>query len=252
MTKNEISIQNITKKYKNEVVLGPINLKIPQKSTIAIFGDNGAGKTTLCEIISNSKNSSSGNISYWFKRNQIPYLIGMNFQDQSYPSSITVKEIVKFYFKLYKDKLVLKEFNSMLEKFSIKEIYKKRVNNLSGGQRQRVNLFLALFHKPKIFIGDEISTGLDVKTKVEMINFLKDQIDENNITIILVSHNWEEIQSLCKRIIFLKKGQIIDDTTVDKVISEYGSLLDYYLVKTNTSLTEYKKQKQINTQNNEM
>lgn len=227
-----IKLKNVVKRYKKKIVLGPINLTIDSSSAIAVFGDNGAGKTTLCEIISNSKSVSSGSIKYSFAYNEIPYLMGLNFQDQKYPSSLTVKEIITFYYRLYKKQINNDEFKKMLKKFSIKPLFKNKIEHLSGGQRQRVNLCLALFHKPRIFIGDEISTGLDIKTKVEVINFLKDQMKVNKITLILVSHNWEEIQLLCKRVIFLRQGKIIDDTTVSAITKKYGSLLNYYLTKT--------------------
>lgn len=227
-----IKVKNIIKSYNSNVVLGPINLEIESGSSVAIFGANGAGKTTLCEIISNTKNASSGEVEYNFNKKDIPYLVGINFQDQVYPNFITVKELINFYHKIYLDKIKTEIFDDMLHKFQLEDLYKRKVNSLSGGQRQRVNLFLSLFHQPKIYIGDEISTGLDVKTRIDVINFLQEQVSLNNITLILVSHNLDEIQALCKRIIFLKDGQIIDDTTVADVTKKYGSLLKYYLEKT--------------------
>ncbi len=227
-----IKVKNITKSYNSNVVLGPINLEIESGSSVAIFGANGAGKTTLCEIISNTKNATSGEVEYNFNKKDIPYLVGINFQDQVYPNFITVKELINFYHKIYLNKIKTEIFDDMLHKFQLAELYKRKVNSLSGGQRQRVNLFLSLFHQPKIYIGDEISTGLDVKTRIDVINFLQEQVSLNNITLILVSHNLDEIQALCKRIIFLKDGQIIDDTTVADVTKKYGSLLKYYLEKT--------------------
>lgn len=227
-----IKISNITKSYNGKVVLGPVSLDIATGSSVAIFGANGAGKTTLCEIISNTKDATTGIVEYSFDKKDIPYVLGINFQDQVYPNFITVKELINFYHKIYNDKIKQEVFISMLEKFQLVELFKRKVNSLSGGQRQRVNLFLSLFHQPKIYIGDEISTGLDVKTKIDVINFLQEQINLNNITLILVSHNLDEIQALCKRIIFLKDGVVIDDTTVNEVTKKYGSLLKYYLEKT--------------------
>lgn len=231
-----IKIENITKSYNGNVVLGPINLEIESGSAVAIFGANGAGKTTLCEIISNTKTASSGEVIYNFDKKDIPYLLGINFQDQVYPNFITVKELINFYHQIYVAKIKPEIFTAMLEKFQLAPLYKRKVNSLSGGQRQRVNLFLSLFHQPKIYIGDEISTGLDVKTRIDIINFLQEQIRLNNITLILVSHNLDEIQALCQRIIFLKDGKIIDDTTVSTVTKNYGSLLKYYLEKTTVTI----------------
>jgi len=237
-----ITIENITKVYRGKKVLGPINLAIESGSAVAIFGANGAGKTTLCEIISNTKDATSGKVKYSFDKKDIPYLLGINFQDQVYPNFVTVKELISFYHRIYLNKIKLATFDAMLEKFQLVPLYKRKVNSLSGGQRQRVNLFLSLFHEPKIYIGDEITTGLDVKTRIDVINFLKEQINLNNITLILVSHNLDEIQALCQRIIFLKDGIIIDDTTVSAVTKNYGSLLTYYLEKTKNNINEKEQQ----------
>jgi ABC-2 type transport system ATP-binding protein len=66
---------------------------------------------------------------------------------------------------------------------------KKKIVALSGGQKQKLNLYLELFYRPEIFIGDEITTGLDIQTKIEVINFLKKQASQRNMTLILVSHH---------------------------------------------------------------
>jgi len=227
-----IKVENVVKSYKGKVVLGPINLTIESGSAVAIFGANGAGKTTLCEIISNTKTPNSGKVAYSFDKKDLPYVLGVNFQDQVYPNFITIKELIKFYQQIYLDKVKPAVFKIMVQKFELAKLSHRKVNSLSGGQKQRLNLFLSLFHQPKIYIGDEISTGLDIKTRIDVINFLQEQIKQNHITLILVSHNLDEIQALCQRIIFLKDGQIIDDTTVSAITKKYGSLLKYYLAKT--------------------
>lgn len=237
-----IKVENLTKEYNGKTVLGPINLDIEEGSAVAIFGANGAGKTTLCEIISNTKSASKGKVVYGFDKKQIPYVLGINFQDQAYPTFITVKELLDFYKVIYKDKVSDEKFAEMVEKFQLKEIFKRKVSSLSGGQRQRVNLFLSLFHSPKIYVGDEITTGLDVKTRIDVIDFLKEQIKVNKVTLLLVSHNLDEIQALCKRVIFLSKGEVIDDTTVEEVTKKYGSLLSYYLEKTGDSKSQFRKE----------
>lgn len=126
----------------------------------------------------------------------------------------------------------------MIDKFKLKELYKQKVNTLSGGQRQRVNLFVSLFNKPDIYIGDEITTGLDIESQLEMINLLKQEIKDKGMTLILVSHNLNEIKELCERIIFIDKGLIIEDTQIDKILENHKTLLDYYLVKISNNKKE--------------
>ncbi|UKS54077.1 ABC transporter ATP-binding protein [Mycoplasma feriruminatoris] len=228
-----IEVKNVTKKYNKKTVLGPVSLEIKKGSSVAIFGANGAGKTTLCEIIANTKSQTSGEVLYDFKKEEIAFKIGVNFQSQTYPSFINVKELISFYKSLYKNIIDKSYFDQMVKIFKLDELYKQKVTSLSGGQRQRVNLFVSLFNKPEIYIGDEITTGLDVEAQLEIIDLLKKEIKDKGMTLILVSHNLDEIKQLCDRIIFLDKGKIIDDAPIDQILDQYGTLLEYYLSKTN-------------------
>ncbi|PZV99952.1 ABC transporter ATP-binding protein [Metamycoplasma auris] len=235
-----IEIKNVTKKYGNKLVLGPINLRIEKGSSVAIFGANGAGKSTLVEIIASTKKQTTGEVNYEFAKSKIPYKIGISFQSQIYPNFINVKELIKFYQTLYKGILDDAYFNKMIEIFNLKELYKQRINTLSGGQRQRLNLFFSLFNNPEIYIGDEITTGLDVENQLEIINLLKQEIKNKGLTLILVSHNLNEIKELCERVIFLDHGEIIDDTSVQDILKQNKTLLDYYLKKINSNKKEGK------------
>ncbi|WP_322740601.1 ATP-binding cassette domain-containing protein [Mycoplasma mycoides] len=146
---------------------------------------------------------------------------------------MNVKELIDFYKILYKNIIDKTYFDQMINKFKLKELFKQKISSLSGGQRQRVNLFVSLFNKPEIYIGDEITTGLDVKAQLEIIDLLKKEIKDKEMTLILVSHNLDEIKQLCDRIVFLDKGKIIDDAPIEKILNQYGTLLEYYLSKTN-------------------
>src|ERR1700761_7016897 len=127
-----IKVENLTKEYNGKVVLGPISLEIAKGSSVAIFGANGAGKTTLCEIISNTKNATTGKVEYDFPKDQIPYVLGINFQDQVYPTFIKVKELLDFYQGIYHEKVSPERFNEMINKFQLEELFKRKVNSLSG------------------------------------------------------------------------------------------------------------------------
>ena len=117
----------------------------------------------------------------------------------------------------------------MWKTFDIHSLLDKKIAKLSGGQKQRLNLYLCLFHQPQIFIGDEITTGLDIQTKIEAINLLQRQISEKQMTLILVTHDWDEIVSLCSRVILINRGLLIDDTTPTQIKKQYqGSLINYY------------------------
>ncbi|WP_230593188.1 ATP-binding cassette domain-containing protein [Mycoplasma capricolum] len=132
----------------------------------------------MSEIIANTKSQSSREVLYNFKKEDIAFKIGVNFQSQTYPNFINVKELINFYKILYKNIIDKTYFDQMIKKFKLKELFEQKITSLSGGQRQRVNLFVLLFNKPEIYIGDEITTGLDIEAQLEIINLLKKEIKD--------------------------------------------------------------------------
>ena len=232
-----IKIANLTKHYRRQKALGPINLTIQKGEKIAIVGSNGSGKTTLCEMISNLQDPTHGKIKYGFPPQKLTSLLGYNFQEQRYPDHLIVQDLTDFYHSVYQKNLnqeeARKQKKLLWKNFAIRSILDKKVTKLSGGEKQRLNLYLSLFYQPQVFIGDEITTGLDIQTKIEVINFLKKQTEEQKLTLILVSHHWDEIVSLCSRVILINKGFLIDDTTPQKIEKKYNSLLNYYQTKIN-------------------
>jgi ABC-2 type transport system ATP-binding protein len=225
-----IKVEKITKEYQNKKILGPLTLNIKKGDKIAIIGANGSGKSTLCEMIANLRSPNSGTIKYAFPQENLSQMLSINFQEQNYPSTLIARDLTDFYHNIYK---LSKTQHKLWKIFRISLLLPKKITSLSGGQKQRLNLYLSLFYQPKIFIGDEITTGLDIQTQIEVINFLKKQTSEQQMTLILVTHNWDEIISLCSRVILLHQGLIIDDTTPEKILQKHNSLIDYYHAKIN-------------------
>ena len=150
--------------------------------------------------------------------------LGIQFQDSFYPNAITVKEVIDFMIGLYGSKINHDELIAMLNIFGINEYYKKRVSKLSGGQQQRLNALLAIIHKPTVLFLDELSTGLDITIRTNIKRFIKHYAIENNITLILVSHDTDEIAYLADEIAVLKNGKIVYFDTKDNIVQEYGNI----------------------------
>ena len=112
----------------------------------------------------------------------------------------------------------------MLYIFGIDEFYNKKASSLSGGQQQRLNCLLAILNKPKFIILDELSTGLDVTIRNKIKTFIKEYAKENNITILIVSHDMDEVDYIADRIVIMKKGNIYLDMDKSDVIKKYKTL----------------------------
>lgn len=224
-----IEINNLVKKFghkeKCKVVLNGVNLTVSKGKNLALLGGNGAGKTTLVETIAGLYKPDGGSIKYLYKYDKtFQERLGIQFQDSFYPSAITVKEVIDFMIGLYGSKISHDELIAMLNIFGINEYYKKRVSKLSGGQQQRLNALLAIIHKPTVLFLDELSTGLDITIRTNIKRFIKHYAIENGITLILVSHDTDEIAYLADEIAVLKKGKIVYFDTKENIIQEYENI----------------------------
>ncbi|RXY96791.1 ABC transporter ATP-binding protein [Malacoplasma penetrans] len=233
--KKIIEIKNLNKSFnrnKNHV-LKNISIDLYENEHTAILGGNGAGKTTLVEILAGITKADEGEINYLYEyKNSFQEKIGIQFQDSSYPKGLSVKDIISFILDIFKSDLNKDELNALIKIFGIDEFYNKKANSLSGGQSQRLNCLLSILHKPSFLILDELSTGLDVTIKSNIKSFIKEFAKENKITLLLVSHDMDEIQYLSQRIIILKNGEIFVDAKLEDIIKEFGSLtecMDMYI-----------------------
>lgn len=226
--KKIIETKNLTKSFGTKTVLNNLNLDIYEGENVAFLGGNGAGKTTLVEILAGLNKPTSGEINYLFNfKKSFQEKIGIQFQDSSYPPAISCKEVIKFMVNIYGSKMNKDEMNALIKIFGIDEYYNKRASKLSGGQQQRLNVLLALLHKPHIIFLDELSTGLDIQIRTRIKNFIKEYAIENNMTIILVSHDMVEVKQLCKKIIFLKDGKIVINDLISNILEKNDNIEDF-------------------------
>lgn len=208
-----LEVEGLTRKFKTKtgelIANNNISFKIPRGRNLAILGHNGAGKTVLVETIVGVTTIQEGSIKYNFNYiKSFHEKIGIQFQDSSYPFGIKVKDIILFFIKAYKINISDDELEELLRKFGINLFFNKNASSLSGGQQQRINLLLAVLHKPEIIFLDELSTGLDIKIRNEIKEFIKDYAKKNNMTIIIVSHDMGEVEYLADDIMVLKDGKV--------------------------------------------
>lgn len=237
ITKNEkplgknvlISVENIKKNYGKEKVLKGISFKIKEGERVSIIGANGAGKSTLTEIISTIKEPTSGEVRYSFgtTKRDISAGIGIQFQKSSYPMFYKVNDIVRFFIDASGKKISNEELDQMYKDFQLYEIKNSYATGLSGGQQQRLNILLAVAHSPRLLLLDELSTGLDVESRTKMKKFVKNYITKTKSTMILVSHNPDEIEFLSNRLIILNGGNVFEDVKVSEIKKKFKNVSDY-------------------------
>ncbi|WP_315107801.1 ABC transporter ATP-binding protein [Clostridium intestinale] len=202
-----LKVNNLKKSYGNFEVLKGINFEVNKGEIFGILGPNGAGKTTTLECIEGIKSFDSGAIEVFGKdirkNSSGENLIGVQLQSTSLQEDITVLEAMKFFCKWRK----LETRSDLLDKFGLKEQYKKRYRNLSTGQKRRLHLALAIDNNPKLLILDEPTAGLDVEGRVALHEEIRKLKDEG-VTIILASHDMAEVEALCDRLVIIVKGEV--------------------------------------------
>jgi len=222
-----IKIKNVTKKVKDLIILKNINLEINNGKILGIIGESGAGKSTLLRTINGLSEVSSGEIL--IDNNPIKTLdnkslrkarqnIGMVFQNFNLLKQKTVYENIMLslsickYNKKDSNKRIL-ELLSLTNLSDKKDAYPK---TLSGGEKQRVSIARALASNPKYLLCDEITSALDKKTSIEIMNLLLEINKEYKVTIIFVSHDLFSIKYISDEIVVMKEGEIIEkNSTVD-------------------------------------
>ncbi|MGL4183536.1 MAG: ATP-binding cassette domain-containing protein [Metamycoplasmataceae bacterium] len=221
-------ISYVDKKTKNFILK---NIFIPffDNENVGIIGRNGSGKTTLVEMITGLIKFDSGTIDYNYDfKYSFTEKIGIQFQNNNFPANIRLKDLLDFVITANNNDITKNELDNMLNIFSLSNFYKKNINKLSGGEMQRASLLLSILHLPKFLFLDEFTSNLDLYNKNKLISFVKHFCKINNINIILVSHNLEEIETICDRVIIMEKGEIKSDLSIKKIKENYSSLKNFY------------------------
>ena len=222
--KQLIHIDNIYKNFHKKEILKGVNFTINENEHLIILGSNGAGKTVLVETIAGLIKPTSGKIKYNFDSTDLNQQIGVQFQAIDFPSNLTPHDVIQFNIDLFKIKIEKHELEELIVAFKIDRFINQKCSKLSGGQKQRLNVLLALINKPKVVFLDEFSTGLDFLIKSQIEEFLLSYAQKNNITVVIVSHDVNEIEIFAKKIVVLSQGKIVLSATKEEVIEEFGSI----------------------------
>ncbi|WP_136466075.1 ABC transporter ATP-binding protein [Flagellimonas onchidii] len=231
-----IEIKDLHKSYKmgsNSLhVLKGINFKAEAGELVAIMGSSGSGKSTLLNILGMLDEADEGEYTLdgvpikdlsetkaAQYRNKFLGFVFQSFNLINYKNAMENVALPLYYQKVSRKERQEKAL-SYLDKVGLKEWATHLPNELSGGQKQRVAIARAMAAEPKVLLADEPTGALDSKTSYEVMDLIQKINDEGN-TILVVTHE-EDIAHMCKRIVHLKDGVIVEDKKVEQVrASEY-------------------------------
>ena len=225
--KNLVEVKNIKKNYgKNEAVKG-ISFNIKEDEILGLLGPNGSGKTTTIGMLLGLLKPTSGEIlinGQKLEGNRIEILEQINFISPyiELPKKLTVKQNLTVYGKLYKINNINERIEFLSEKLKLEDLLNSITGELSSGQKNRVSLAKALINEPKVLLLDEPTASLDPEVGDFVRSFLEDYKKEKKISILLASHNMNEVTRLCKSILMMKDGIIIDKGNPKELINKHG------------------------------
>ena len=225
--KNSIEVINLSKSYKTKKAVNNISFKIDENEIVGLLGPNGCGKTTTIGMILGLLKPTSGQVLINGKNienNKISILHKMNFISPyiELPKKLTVKQNLIVYGKLYNIKNLSERINFLSEKLRLGDLLDKITGELSSGQKNRVSLAKALINDPTVLLLDEPTAALDPETADFIRTFLEKLREEKKISVLLASHNMDEVKRLCNSVMMMKDGNIVDGGTPEDLIEKYG------------------------------
>ncbi len=236
MTAPIIKISNLAKQYKNALAVKNINFSIFKGQTIGLLGPNGCGKSTTIgmllglikptsgKVIINEKNMEDNRTSLLQKMNFIsPYI--------ELPKKLTIEENLKVYGRMYGVKNLKKKIEELMEMLNLNDFKKRKTGELSSGQKNRVSLAKALINDPEILLLDEPTASLDPDIGDYVRGIIENFSSSKQKTILIASHNMNEVERLCDEVMMMKNGEIIDKGKSIDLISKHGrkNLEEFFL-----------------------
>ena len=222
-----IEINNLSKMYKNILAVKNINFKISKGSIIGLLGPNGCGKSTTIGMMLGLIKPTSGEVlinNKNIEKNRTDLLQKMNFISPyiELPKKLTIEENLKVYGRMYGVINLKEKITELMEKLNLVEFKKRKTGELSSGQKNRVSLAKALINDPEILLLDEPTASLDPDVGDYVRGIIENFASSNKKTILIASHNMNEVERLCDEVLMMKNGQIIDKGKSVDLIKNHG------------------------------
>jgi len=204
-----VTVRGLRKAYGTRVVVDDLDLDVPAGDIVGLIGANGAGKTTTVECIQGLRKPDSGRLSVLgldpvTQAARLRPLVGSQLQESALPDRLRVAEAVE----LFRTPRA-RDGGELLERFGLTARRRSAFASLSGGERQRLFLVLALLNRPRLVILDELTQGLDPAARRDVWAAVR-QLNDEGATVLLVTHEMDEAEALCGRVVVMRAGHVID------------------------------------------
>ena len=227
MNQETVIINSLTKQFNNILAVKNISFKINKGTIVGLLGPNGSGKSTTIGMMLGLIKPSSGTViinGQNIENYRTHLLEKMNFISPyvELPKKLTVEENLEVYGRLYGVKNLKDKISDLMKKLNLTEFRKRKTGELSSGQKNRISLAKALVNDPEILLLDEPTASLDPDVGDYIRGYIENYASNNGATILLASHNMNEVERLCHEVLMMKNGEIIDKGKCDELVNKHG------------------------------
>jgi len=222
-----IEVRHLVKRYGKVTAVEDLSFAVPVGSITALLGGNGAGKTTTLAILLGVLLPTSGEarvLGVDMLKHRYRVLPRMNFGSPyvELPKRLTVRENLTVFARLYGVKHPKKRIDALAETLQMGEFVDRPTGTLSAGQKTRASLAKALVNEPEVLLLDEPTASLDPDTGDWVRAYLERYVAERKATILLASHNMNEVERMASLVLMLKAGKLVDRGTAAELLKKYG------------------------------
>src|SRR5687768_3536967 len=216
-----ITVRGLRKSYGGRAVVDGLDLDVRAGEIVGLIGANGAGKTTTVECVQGLRRTDSGELRVLGldpvrDAERLRPLIGSQLQDSALPDRLRVAEAVELF-----STRRARDGGELLDRFGLGARRRSVFSSLSGGERQRLFLVLALLNRPRLVILDELTQGLDPAARRDVWAAVR-QLHDDGTTVLLVTHELDEAEVLCGRVVAMRAGRVLDAGTPAELVSRHA------------------------------
>ena len=222
-----LEVSGLSKIYNIKEAVKNVSFKVERNEIIGILGPNGCGKTTTIGMILGLLKPTMGKVlinGVEMEIQRVNLLSQLNFISPyvELPKKLTVKQNLEVYGRLYNIKNLKTKIDYLIEKLRLNKIINKITGELSSGQKNKVSLAKSIINDPSVLLLDEPTASLDPETGDFVRSFLEDYQSQNKTSILLASHNMNEVERLCSSVLMMNNGSIIDKGKPKELIKKHG------------------------------
>lgn len=208
-----LCVRDLTKIFGNFTAVNNACFELNQGEVLGLLGQNGAGKTTTIQMLLGVLTPTSGEISYFgqsLKDNLSTIQEQINFSSAytNLPYNLRVSDCLHYISYFYKIKNRPQRIQEIIQQFELDKLLRRRIADLSSGEQTRLNIAKAFINRPKIVLLDEPTASLDPENARIIKNFILEQQQQEGLSVIFTSHNMNDVEEVCDRVIFIEDGKI--------------------------------------------